>query len=125
MTSLEQRMELPEEREKLITILNGVELYSKIVRRCHYQRIGIQVQNNGENSFAYTSFNDSSGKVTAVEKGLHQPEITGYVEEYVLTEILDKIEELQAHPTAAAFHYAGKFKIRPKSAYWKIMKALI
>jgi len=125
MTSLEQRMEQQEEREKLITILNGVELYSKIVRRCQYRKIGIQVQNNGEDSFAYTSYNDLSGKVTAVEKGLHQPDITGFVEEYVLTEILEKVEELQAHPTTAAFHYASKFKIRPKSAYWKIMRALI
>ena len=125
MTSLEERMEQPEEREKLITILNGVELYSKIVRRCHYQRIGIQVQNNGKDTFAYTSFNDLSGKVTAVEKGLQQPDITGFVEEDVLTEILNKVEELQAHPTAAAFQYASKIKIRPRSAYWRIIKALI
>ncbi len=125
MTSLEQRMEQQEEREKLITILNEIGLYSKIVRRCHYQKIGIQVQNNGKNSFAYTSYNDLSGKITAVEKGLQQPDITGSVEEYVLTEILDRGKEIRKHPLNAAIHYAGKFTIRPKSAYWRIMRALI
>lgn len=125
MTSLEQRMEQAEEREKLIAILNGIELYSRIVRRCHYQRIGIQVQNGGENTFAYTSFNDSSGKIMKVENGLQQPQIIGSVEENVLTEILDKGEEIRNHPLNAAIHYAGKFTIRPRSAYWKIMKALI
>ena len=125
MTSLEQRMEQKEEQEKLITLLNGVELYSKIVRRCHYHRIGIQVQNNGKDTFAYTSFNDLTGKITTVEKGIQQPQIIGSVEEYVLTEILDKVDELQKHPLNTALHYGGKFSIRPRMAYWKIMSALI
>ncbi len=125
MTTLEQRMKQPEEQEKLITLLNGVELYNKIVRHCHYQRIGIQVQVSGKDSFAYTSFNDLSGKITAVEKGLHQPQIIGFVEEYVLTEILDRVEELQKHPLNAALHYGSKFSIKPRSAYWKIMGALV
>ncbi len=125
MITLEQRMEQKEEQEKLITLLNGVELYSKIVRRCHYHRIGIQVQNNGEDTFAYTSFNDPNGKITNVEKGLHQPQIIGSVDEYVLTEILNRVDELQKHPLNAALHYGSKFSIRPRSAYWKIMGALI
>ena len=125
MTSLEERMEQETQRKKLMSLLNGVDLYTKIMRRCHYHRIGIQVLNNGSEYFAYTSFNDQQGRITTVEKGLHNPDITASVEENVLQEILERSEELQQHPLSAALHYAGKFSIKPHSAYWKIMKALV
>ncbi|MBI2102200.1 hypothetical protein HYT55_00020 [Candidatus Woesearchaeota archaeon] len=125
MTSLEERMARPEEQTTLITLLNNIDLYTKIVCECRYQRIGIQVLNNGQETFAYTSFNDAEGRITKVEKGLQQPDITASVEERVLTEILDRADEIQEHLVAAALQYAGQFSIRPYSAYLKIVRALI
>ncbi|MBS3170094.1 hypothetical protein J4210_06445 [Candidatus Woesearchaeota archaeon] len=125
MTSLEELMDRTENRQKLIVALNGIELYPSIVRKCGYRRIGIQVLDNGEGVFAYTSFNDASGKIVDVKKGLHQPQVTGYVKERVLLEILEKAEEVQQHPLKAALQYAPAFALRPRSAYWRIMKALV
>jgi len=125
MTSLEERMAQPEEQTTLIRLLNNIDLYTKIVRECRYQRIGIQVLTDGQETFAYTSFNDAEGRITKVEKGLHQPDITASVEERVLTEILDQADEIQEHLVAAAVHYGRHFSIKPYSAYLKIVRALI
>lgn len=125
MTSLEERMGQEEERLKLIKLLNNVPLYTKIVRKCGYTRIGIQVLKEKEETFAYTSFNDTLGQITKVEKGLHQPDITASVEEKVLMEIFDRADEIREHLVQAALHYAGRFSIQPRSAYFKIVRALI
>ncbi|MBI4152352.1 hypothetical protein HY495_01465 [Candidatus Woesearchaeota archaeon] len=124
MQSLEELMELAENREKLITTINSVKAYTHVVHRCGYRRIGIQVLDYGTEAFAYTSFNDPAGQITRVEKGLHQPDIVASVEEQVLTEIIDRAEEIQKHPITAALHYARQFTIRPRRAYLKIMRAL-
>ncbi len=121
--NLEERMESVEEREKLIKILNEIEYYLRIVQRCGYQRVGIQVLVEGVETFAYTSFNAPDGKIIKVEKGLHEPDLTARVEEAVLYEILENSEKILENPIRAAFQYGLKFKL-PWKAYYKIIRSL-
>lgn len=121
MATLEERMESAEEQQKLIDALNSVNLYTSLVKKCGYARIGVQVLSRGMEKFAYTSFNGPDGKITHVEKGLRQPDLTAKVEETVLAEILEKSETLMENPVLAALQYGLKFKL-PWRAYYKLIK---
>lgn len=121
LASLEERMESVEEQQRLINALNSINLYTSLVRKCGYTRIGVQVLSRGVEKFAYTSFNGPDGKITHVEKGLRQPDLTAKVEETVLAEILEKSETLMENPVLAALQYGLKFKL-PWRAYYKIIK---
>lgn len=125
MITLEQRMESAEERERLIALLNSIPKYREVVRKCGYHYIAIQVMEGKTETFAYTSCNNSTGEITTVEKRIHTPDVTAYVQESTLTEILDRADTLMEHPLRAALHYAPRFKIRPLSAYWRILANLV
>ena len=110
-TNLEQRMERAAERQKIIGLLNDTSLYTSAVKRCGYHHIAIQVKEQGEPSFSYTSINDETGKIVDIQKGTINPDITVEVEADVLSEILDKEEYIRAHPIASALKYQSKFKM--------------
>ena len=123
-SNLEQRMEIPQERKKIVDLLNNTPLYTSAVKRFGYHHITIQVKEQGEPSFAYTSINNNTGKIIDIRKGTIDPDITVEVEADVLTEILDKEEYIRAHPIASAWKYQSKFKM-PAGQKTKILGGLM
>ncbi len=57
--------------EKITTTLNGNPLYLRAVRMGGYEKICIESRVQGVPQCAFTSFNNKTGLITEVQKGIH------------------------------------------------------
>lgn len=104
--------------------LNASPTFTSIAKNLDYNRICLQITNDEEVIKEYTSHN-KNGKITRVEEGINDPELTIRIEEKTIKQLTSSKEQawIQKHPVEAAMKYAWKIDM-PLIVKLRLLKLL-
>lgn len=102
--------------------LNSSPIFISIAKNFDYERIGLQILDKEKVIQEFTSYNNN-GKITKIEEGLNQPDLTAKIEKKTIEEMISNQTWIQKHPLQAAIKYAGKVKL-PFVVKLKLLKLL-
>ena len=110
--------------QEYVEKMNTSPIFTSLAKHFDYKRVGLQILNEEEVVQEFTSHN-KDGKITKVEAGLKDPELTIKVEEKTIKQLTSKKEQtwIGKHPIEAAMKYAGKVDM-PFIVKLKLLKLL-
>lgn len=97
---------------KAVKALNNSKIFSTIAAGLGFERIGLEITEDGHTLASFTSYNEN-GKITKVAEGLDNVAFTTSMEKSVFDEITHpkEIAWMEEHPVLAIKKYLTKLKM--------------